>query len=83
MEDEVQTKCFKLIKEVVVGVKPEEIKLGSRFAEDLLADSLDLVEMVMATEEEFDLEIPDDTANKWQTVQQYVDGVKGLLAARA
>jgi acyl carrier protein len=59
------------IKEVVVeqlGVNADEIKENSKFVEDLGADSLDVVELVMALEEKFDIEIPDDEAEKIQTV---------------
>ncbi len=59
------------IKEVVVeqlSVNADEIKEDSKFVEDLGADSLDVVELVMALEEKFDIEIPDDEAEKIQTV---------------
>ena len=54
-------------------VDREKIKPNSRFIDDLGADSLDQVELVMALEEEFELEIGDDEAEKFQTVQQVVD----------
>ena len=60
------------IKEVVVeqlSVNPDEVKEESKFVEDLGADSLDVVELVMALEEKFDIEIHDDEAEKIQTVQ--------------
>ena len=47
---------------------PEKVKLESKFIEDLGADSLDIVELVMAMEEEFDIEIPDEDAEKLKTV---------------
>ena len=47
---------------------PEKVKLEAKFIEDLGADSLDIVELVMAMEEEFDLEIPDEEAEKLKTV---------------
>ncbi|MDR0762145.1 MAG: acyl carrier protein [Campylobacteraceae bacterium] len=59
------------VKEVVVeqlNVNPEEVKEESKFVEDLGADSLDVVELVMALEEKFDLEIPDTDAEKIVTV---------------
>ncbi len=59
------------VKAVVVeqlNVKPEEIKEDSKFVEDLGADSLDVVELVMALEEKFDIEIPDADAEKITTV---------------
>ena len=51
-----------------LGLKENEVKLESRFVEDLGADSLDTVELVMALEEEFGIEIPDEEAEKLQTV---------------
>jgi len=62
---------FDDVKEVVVeqlNVNPDEVKLESKFVEDLGADSLDVVELVMALEEKFNIEIPDDQAEKIQTV---------------
>jgi acyl carrier protein len=62
---------FDDVKEVVVeqlNVNPEEVKEESKFVEDLGADSLDVVELVMALEEKFDLEIPDTDAEKIVTV---------------
>ena len=57
--------------------KPEaEIKLESSFVNDLGADSLDTVELVMALEDEFEIEIPDEQAEKITTVQQAVDFAK-------
>jgi len=51
-----------------LGVSDEEVKTDSRFVEDLGADSLDLVELIMAMEEEFEAEIPDEEAERIQTV---------------
>ncbi|MHC3993662.1 acyl carrier protein [Sulfurimonas sp. HSL-1656] len=67
------------IKEVVVeqlSVNPDEVKPDAKFVEDLGADSLDVVELVMALEEKFDIEIPDDEAEKIQTVQDVVNYVE-------
>ena len=67
------------IKEVVVeqlSVNPDEIKADSKFTEDLGADSLDVVELVMALEEKFDIEIPDDEAEKLQTVQDVINYIE-------
>ena len=64
------------IKEVVVeqlSVNPDEVKEDSKFVEDLGADSLDVVELVMALEEKFDIEIPDDEAEKIQTVKDVIN----------
>ncbi|MDX9813553.1 MAG: acyl carrier protein [Sulfurimonas sp.] len=63
------------IKAVVVeqlGVNADEVKEESKFVEDLGADSLDVVELVMALEEKFDIEIPDDEAEKIRTVKDVV-----------
>ncbi len=59
-----------------LGVKEEEVKSESSFVDDLGADSLDTVELVMALEEEFDTEIPDEEAEKITTVQSAVDYIK-------
>lgn len=56
-----------------LGVKKEEVVSAASFVDDLGADSLDTVELVMALEEEFDVEIPDDEAAKIRTVQQALD----------
>ena len=64
------------VKKIVIeqlGVKEEEVKLESSFVDDLGADSLDTVELVMALEEEFETEIPDEQAEKITTVQQAID----------
>lgn len=62
---------FEDVRDVVIeqlNVSSEEVKENSKFVEDLGADSLDVVELVMALEEEFDLEIPDDKAEGISTV---------------
>ena len=58
-----------------LGVKEEEVTNEASFVDDLGADSLDTVELVMALEEEFDTEIPDEEAEKIITVQQAIDFV--------
>jgi acyl carrier protein len=66
------------VKKIVVeqlGVKEDEVTNTSSFVDDLGADSLDTVELVMALEEEFETEIPDEEAEKITTVQQAVDYV--------
>ncbi len=63
---------FDDVKAVVVeqlNVNPDEVKEDSKFVEDLGADSLDVVELVMALEEKFDIEIPDTDAEKIVTVK--------------
>ena len=67
------------VKKIVceqLGVKEEDVKASSSFVDDLGADSLDTVELVMALEEEFETEIPDEEAEKITTVQQAIDYVK-------
>ena len=67
------------IKEVVVeqlSVNIDEVKDDAKFVEDLGADSLDVVELVMALEEKFDIEIPDDEAEKITTVADVVTYVE-------
>jgi acyl carrier protein len=64
------------VKKIVVeqlGVKEEEVTVDASFIDDLGADSLDTVELVMALEEEFDCEIPDEEAEKITTVRMAVD----------
>jgi acyl carrier protein len=70
------------VKKIVIeqlGVKEEEVKPEASFVDDLGADSLDTVELVMALEEEFECEIPDEEAEKIATVQQAIDYVKSHL----
>jgi len=55
-----------------LGVSPEEISPGASFMDDLGADSLDIVELVMAMEEAFDIEIPDDDAAKIEKIQDAI-----------
>ena len=69
------SKIEEQVKNIVaeqLGVKGEEVKNESSFVDDLGADSLDTVELVMALEEEFDAEIPDDQAEAITTVKQAV-----------
>ncbi len=64
-----------------LGVAKEYLAPQASFTDDLGADSLDIVELVMAMEEEFDIEIPDDDAEKIQTIQDVVRYVKGKIEA--
>ena len=67
------------VKKIIVeqlGVKEEDVKPEASFVEDLGADSLDTVELVMALEEEFDIEIPDEESEKITTVQSAIDYVQ-------
>ena len=66
------------VKKIVIeqlGVKADEVSNSASFVDDLGADSLDTVELVMALEEEFECEIPDEEAEKITTVQQAIDYV--------
>ena len=74
---------FEQVKKIVVeqlGVEPDEVQMSSTFVDDLGADSLDIVELIMAFEEEFNIEIPDEKAEKIKTVEdvvKYIDGGEG------
>jgi len=71
------------VKKIIVeqlGVKQEEVVNAASFVDDLGADSLDTVELVMALEEEFDTEIPDEEAEKITTVQAAIDFVTNAQA---
>lgn len=70
------------VKKIVVeqlGVKEEEVNNDASFVDDLGADSLDTVELVMALEEEFECEIPDEEAEKITSVQQAIDYVSANI----
>ena len=68
----VQERVIKMVAEQL-GVKEDDIQTGSSFVEDLGADSLDTVELIMALEEEFDAEIPDEDAEKIATVEDAIN----------
>ena len=72
--DNVEQRVKKIVAEQL-GVKEEEVVNTASFVEDLGADSLDTVELVMALEEEFETEIPDEEAEKITTVQAAIDYV--------
>jgi acyl carrier protein len=75
MEGFVADTTFDRVRDIVVdmlGVEPEKVKLESRFREDLEADSLDLVELIMRIEEDFNGEISDEEAQKITTVGEAV-----------
>ena len=74
----VQERVKKIIVEQL-GVKEEEVTDEASFVDDLGADSLDTVELVMALEEEFKMEIPDEEAEKITTVQQAIDYITATL----
>ena len=70
--ENIEQRVKKIVAEQL-GVNEADIKTESSFVDDLGADSLDTVELVMALEEEFECEIPDEEAEKITTVQQAVD----------
>ena len=70
---------FEKVKEITVdqlGVDEDAVTMEASFVEDLEADSLDIVELMMALEEEFDIDIPDEEAEKIVTVSDAVDYIK-------
>ena len=71
MADNIQDKVKDIIVEQL-GVNPEQVTLEAKFIEDLGADSLDTVELVMAFEEEFSIDVPDEEAEKLQSVGDVV-----------
>ncbi len=74
---------FDKVKEIVVeqlGVDEAEVQIDSTFIDDLGADSLDIVELIMAFEEEFEIEIPDDVAEKIRTVRDTVEYIDKNIA---
>jgi len=68
----IEDRVRKIVAEQL-GVKEEEVKAEASFVDDLGADSLDTVELVMALEEEFETEIPDEEAEKITTVKEAID----------
>lgn len=74
---------FERVRKVIVeqlDVSEEEVTPQASFTDDLGADSLDIVELVMGLEEEFEIEIPDEDAEKIQTVQEAVDYIDSKLS---
>ena len=71
-------KLQKIISEVL-GVEPEEVTMDSTFIDDLGADSLDVFQIIMAIEEEFDIEIDNDAAERISTVGDAVEAIKGVI----
>jgi len=80
--ENIEQRVKKIVAEQL-GVNEAEIKNESSFVDDLGADSLDTVELVMALEEEFETEIPDEEAEKIATVQQAIDYVKAHSGKKA
>ena len=78
-----QDEIFEKVKDIIVeqlGVAENTVTLEASFIDDLGADSLDIVELIMALEEEFDIEIPDADAEKVVTVNDVVDYIKDHVA---
>jgi acyl carrier protein len=70
---------FEKVKDIIsdqLGIDADEISMESSFIDDLGADSLDIVELIMALESEFDMEIPDEDAEKISAVSDVVDYIK-------
>ncbi|AFZ59536.1 acyl carrier protein [Anabaena cylindrica FACHB-243] len=81
-----QADIFERVKKVIVeqlDADTDKVEPNASFTDDLGADSLDIVELVMALEEEFDIEIPDEAAEKILTVQEVVDYISNNVAASA
>lgn len=81
-----QEEIFAKVKKIVaeqLEIEPEKVTPEANFANDLNADSLDTVELVMALEEAFDVEIPDEAAEKITTVQAVVDYINEKVKASA
>ncbi len=76
--ENIEQRVMKIVAEQL-GVNEAEVKSDSSFVDDLGADSLDTVELVMALEEEFDCEIPDEEAEKITNVKQAVDYIQANL----
>jgi acyl carrier protein len=74
----IEERVAKMVAEQL-GVKEDDVKASSSFVEDLGADSLDTVELIMALEEEIDTEIPDEEAEKIATVQNAIDYINANL----
>lgn len=70
------------VKNIIVeqlGVEPEQVKPEAQFVNDLGADSLDTVELIMALEEEFNIDIPDEQAEKIKTVGEAIEHIKAKV----
>lgn len=73
---------FEKVKEITVdqlGAEEDAVTMDASFIDDLEADSLDIVELMMALEEEFDIEIPDEEAEKISTVSDAVEYIKANI----
>lgn len=79
-EETIQQKVSRVVADTL-GVNAEKVTEAANFVDDLGADSLDIVELVMALEEEFGIEIPDEDAEKIQTVKDAADYVTKHVAS--
>ncbi|NJO84309.1 MAG: acyl carrier protein [Blastochloris sp.] len=79
MADDIESRVKNVVVELL-GVEEDKVVLSARFREDLEADSLDLVELIMAFEEEFGGDISDEDAQKITTVGQAVEYIRGQMA---
>ncbi|MDE0932588.1 MAG: acyl carrier protein [Novosphingopyxis baekryungensis] len=80
MSDDIAERVKKIVVEHL-GVESDKVTEDASFIDDLGADSLDIVELVMAFEEEFNVEIPDDAAEKITTVKDAIDYIRNVKAA--
>jgi len=74
---------YSKVKEIIVdqlGIEEDDVAPDASFIDDLGADSLDIVELIMAFEEEFDIEIPDEDAEKITSVQEAIDYIESKLS---
>lgn len=74
-----QQEIFKEVQDILVdqlGVEPEEVTMDANFIDDLNADSLDIVELIMTLEQEFEVSIPDEDAEKISSVADVVNYIK-------
>ncbi len=78
MANNIEEKVKEIIAEQL-GIEVDQIKPESKFVDDLGADSLDVVELIMAFEEAFNIEIPDEDAEKIQTVKDVIDYIQAKL----
>ncbi|HIX20538.1 MAG TPA: acyl carrier protein [Candidatus Akkermansia intestinigallinarum] len=72
MSDNIESQVKDIIVEQL-GVEPQKVTLEAKFIEDLGADSLDIVELIMAFEEKFSIEVPEDAAEGLKSVQDVID----------
>lgn len=79
-ETTIDSRVIKIVSEQL-GVEEEKVTVEASFIDDLGADSLDTVELVMAFEEQFDMEIPDEEAEKIRTVGDAITFIKEIAAA--